>query len=125
VDDGNGTSTLPVKYQLPKVASAPAATERLPVAPRTTFTTAAERRIRQEAAAKAELDAAFGKPRAPARIYETKDIRVADTVRVIGRIDEYGRFKVTGTEWVRGVTVEAGAGGSIGKSQILESSVDT
>ena len=42
---------------------------------------------------------------------------MGDTVRVVGRIDEWQRRKASGqTEWVRQVIVEEGAGGSIGKS---------
>jgi hypothetical protein len=44
--------------------------------------------------------------------YRRNDIRVGDTLKVRGRIDEYRR----GGEWVRVVVVEPGSGGSVGTS---------
>jgi len=44
--------------------------------------------------------------------YVRNDVRVGDTLRVRGRIDEYRR----GGEWIRVVVVEPGSGGSVGMS---------
>jgi len=44
--------------------------------------------------------------------YMRNDIRVGDTLRVKGRIDEYRR----GGEWIRVVVVEPGSGGFVGMS---------
>lgn len=51
-------------------------------------------------------------------MYVSKDIRVGDTVRVVGRINEWPRQRQGGQkEWVREVVVDEGSGGSIGKSR--------
>jgi hypothetical protein len=51
----------------------------------------------------------------PTKTFVRKDVSVGDTVRVVGRLDEYARKKAGGeVEWVRGLYVEQGSGGSIG-----------
>lgn len=82
---------------------------------------AARARAALEAEAEAE-SAAAGKM--PSRRYYRKDIRVGDVVRVIGKVDEWARNKPTGKEWVRGITVEEGAGGVVGAYHCQISPVD-
>lgn len=43
-----------------------------------------------------------------------RDIRVGDTVRVVGKVDEFMRTNVEGKEWVRRLWVDESSGGSIG-----------
>lgn len=128
VDDGDGSCVMPVKYYLPRIGGGSQASRVAPtptpisVPPtqtpvtgsRKTFTTVAERRVKEEAAAQAVFEATQVK-RAPVKVFQSKDIRVGDVVRVIGKIDEWARVKKTGREWIRGVTVEEGAGGRIGE----------
>lgn len=51
-----------------------------------------------------------GKGKEKEKEYIRKDIRVGDTIRVRGRIDEYRR----GDGWCRVVVVEPGNGGVVG-----------
>ncbi|EIW70273.1 hypothetical protein TREMEDRAFT_62034 [Tremella mesenterica DSM 1558] len=51
--------------------------------------------------------------RPPVKMYEKKDIRVGDVVRVVGKVDEWQRRRNGAGEWVRQVVVEDGGGGSI------------
>jgi hypothetical protein len=53
--------------------------------------------------------------------YQRNDVRVGDTIRVKGRIEEYKRGN---GEWVRQVVVEPGSGGFIGMSYRLYGEVD-
>jgi len=55
------------------------------------------------------------KPLSNAKVYARKDVRVGDTIKVIGRVEEWMRKKAGGgLEWIRGVGVDEGQGGSIG-----------
>ncbi|OCF31473.1 hypothetical protein I316_06875 [Kwoniella heveanensis BCC8398] len=48
------------------------------------------------------------------KVFEYKDIRVGDTLRVVGKVDEWFRKKADGSgEWVRQVVVDENAGGSV------------
>ena len=73
-------------------------------------------RERKAAKRKALAETIPAGPRDPIKVYARKDVRVGDTVRVIGRVDEWMRRKTGGeAEWVRQVIVEEGAGGSVGR----------
>ena len=113
VDDGDGNAVLPVRYQLPRVVKPVSPKKPVKVWDRSTFVSAKDRKAELAAEADKEVDASFAK-RPPAQLYQTRDIRVGDIVRVVGKVDEYARRKPTGLEWVRGVTVEEGAGGRVG-----------
>jgi hypothetical protein len=54
------------------------------------------------------------------KVYERKDVRVGDTVRIIGKVDEWWRRKAGGGgEAVRQVVVDEGSGGSIGPFPVV------
>lgn len=109
VDDGDGSTVVAVRCFLPIIPPKPV--DKPPIRSSSTYMTKGER----EAAKKAEAEAGAAERELP-KVYERKDIQVGDVVRVIGRVDEYGRRKETHTEWVRGVTVQEGQGGSIRES---------
>ena len=111
MDDGDGLHVLPVTMRLPLItipSKAPNPTK-FDHGPPQHFVAARQREaLRRKAPAP---------PPPPLKVYERKDVRVGDTVRVIGRVDDWQRRKSTGAlEWIRQVIVEAGAGGSIGAS---------
>lgn len=73
-----------------------------------------QRKAAEQAAARDAEEARTAKFRPVG--YEHLDIRVGDTVRVVGRIEEWRRGKADGSgEWVRQVVVADGSGGSIGE----------
>lgn len=131
VDDGDGKHVLPITVRLPLVTITPSI---LPPAPTprqpqsqsqvgtqsqgTHFIPAKERKALRklavlESQAQAELKGkSKGKEKEREKGYRRNDIRVGDTLKVRGRIDEYRR----GGEWVRVVVVEPGSGGSVGES---------
>lgn len=138
VDDGDGKHVLPVTVRLPLVAISPSqgsiptsasASRQTQSQARTEtqtqgtqhFISAKERKAARKAAV---LEQAHAESQAQARVqakasskgkekeYVRDDVRVGDTVRIRGRIDEYRR----GVEWVRVVVVEVGSGGSVGMS---------
>lgn len=133
VDDGDGMHVLPITIKLSPVTvsqSTTAAASKAQTDPgpskRVTFPSKEERLARKTAKAVEELahKEARGEAGTTAKdglktktkTYARKDIRVGDTVRVIGRIDEYARKKASGElEWVRTLWVEEGSGGSIGE----------
>lgn len=81
----------------------------------THFISAKERKFARAAAAReAAEEAELARPRTRAKVFDRKDIRVGDTVRVIGKVEEYARQRDGALEWVRTVTVEEQSGGSIG-----------
>ncbi|WVR04919.1 hypothetical protein IAU60_001931 [Kwoniella sp. DSM 27419] len=98
LDDGDGVHVLPVTVRLSLCkVTLPAG-----IAPTSvdSFPTRAERaRRRQETRA--------SRPTLPTKGYERSDVRVGDTVRVVGRIDEWARKG----EWVRQLVVDGNAGG--------------
>lgn len=133
VDDGDGMHVLPITIKLSPVTvsqSTTAAASKAQTDPRPsrrdTFPSKEERLARKTAKAVEEVahKEARGEASTSAKdglgsktkTYVRKDIRVGDTVRVIGRIDEYARKKASGElEWVRTLWVEEGSGGSIGE----------
>jgi hypothetical protein len=135
VDDGDGKHVLPVTVRLPLVTITPSSpTPTLTPTPRQTlkqngsqnqgthFIPAKERKALRKLAAlesqaqshiQAELKGkSKGKEMEKGKEYRRNDIRVGDTLKVKGRIDEYRR----GGEWVRVVVVEPGSGGFVGMS---------
>lgn len=89
----------------------------------THFVSAKERKAARAAAARAAAEEAeIAKPRIPAKVYGRKDIRVGDTVRVVGKVEEYARQRDEALEWVRTVTVEEQSGGSIGEARPMQPS---
>lgn len=111
MDDGDGLHVLPVTVRLPlfTVPSKPTPNPTPGGKSSAHFLTARER--------KAERRKAPPPPPPLMKVYARDDVRVGDTIRVIGRVDEWQRRKVGGeVEWVRQVVVEEGAGGSIGTS---------
>jgi hypothetical protein len=140
VDDGDGNHVLPVTIRLPLVTINPLATPTPTPTPAsrlvqtqtqtqtktqtqsTHFIPAKERKaLRKIALLESQLQSQI-KEKEKEKVMKVKekeylrnDVRVGDTVRVKGRIDEYKR----GSGWVRVVVVEPGSGGSIGMSSIL------
>ena len=133
MDDGDGKHVLPITVRLPLVTITPSILPPTPT-PRqpqsqsqvgtqsqgTHFIPAKERKALRKLAvlesqaqsqAQAELKGK-SKGKETEKGYRRNDIRVGDTLKVRGRIDEYRR----GGEWVRVVVVEPGSGGSVGMS---------
>jgi len=111
VDDGDGLHVLPVNVRLPLV-TIPSKVVLPPTRETDVSSHFLSARERKAARRKAPVP-----PPPPVKAYARKDVRVGDTVRVIGRVDEWQRRKATGAmEWVRQVIVEEGAGGSISES---------
>ncbi|WWC69782.1 uncharacterized protein I206_103725 [Kwoniella pini CBS 10737] len=119
LDDGDGQYVLPTLLRLHPTTSSSNAhvfdpTLCKPAAQ--TFPSASERRLAKRKATEELL--AFERSQkmkwAPIRQYTRKDIRTGDTVRIVGKIDEWMRRKADGSsEWVRQVVVDENAGGSI------------
>jgi hypothetical protein len=130
VDDGDGKHVLPVTVRLPLVTIDPST---IPAARQTQtqshtqsqgthhFIPAKERKaLRKLAVLESQAQSLAqdkgkggkGKEKEKEKGYRRNDIRVGDTLRVRGRIDEYRR----GGEWVRVVIVEPGSGGFVGMS---------
>jgi len=138
VDDGDGKHVLPITVRLPLVNIAPpiptsvsqpstqtqlqSQSQRHSQTQSTHFVPAKERKAARKAAVlesqlQSQIQARSNeKEKMDGKVkekgYVRNDVRVGDTVRVKGRIDEYRR----GMEWVRVVVVELGNGGSIGMS---------
>ena len=137
VDDGDGVHILPVTIRLPlvnvNVNPAPTSTitqysaqsetqsrKETQTQGRTHFTSSKDRKALRKAAflesqlhPRAEPEAQK-KPlvvKKKEKEYARNDIRVGDTARVKGRIEEFRRGN---GEWVRQVVVEPGSGGCIG-----------
>jgi hypothetical protein len=142
VDDGDGKHVLPVTVRLPLVTITPST---LPPTPtprqtqtqsgtqreRTHFIPAKERKAlrklavlesqaqsRSQTQSQAQGKGGKEKEKEKEKGYRRNDVRVGDTLKVRGRIDEYRR----GGEWVRVVVVEPGSGGSVGMSFLAISS---
>nr|XP_031858589.1 uncharacterized protein CI109_005969 [Kwoniella shandongensis]KAA5525661.1 hypothetical protein CI109_005969 [Kwoniella shandongensis] len=119
LDDGDGEHVLLVLIRLSVVKTFKYSTSSKPLpvqVPSAAFVSAANRNASKRKAIE-ECDS-NGYPipikRAPIKVYDRKDVRVGDTVRIVGKIDEWQRRKASGeVEWVRQVVVEEGAGGSI------------
>jgi hypothetical protein len=139
VDDGDGKHVLPVTVRLPLVTITPSTLTPTPTpTPRQTlnqngsqnegthFIPAKERKALRklavlESQAQAQSQAELkgkSKGKDTEKGYRRNDIRVGDTLRIRGRIDEYRR----GGEWVRVVVVEPGSGGFVGTSFLASSS---
>ncbi|ORY23699.1 hypothetical protein BCR39DRAFT_345336 [Naematelia encephala] len=116
LDDGDGQAVLPITVRLSQAKSVMQSSSLSPTkAPTAThFSTAQERKKQRKAAAVAQSELKTAKTQALGKVYERKDVRVGDTVRVVGKVDEWMRRKAVGSgEWVRQVVVEEGTGGSI------------
>lgn len=117
MDDGDGQHVIPVIIHLPQKkvpvespAPSPTAADSL------VFKSAKERKA--ERSKTIHLPPALRKGVPPVKTYVRYDIRVGDTVRVVGRMDEWGRKRPNGDiDWVRNVVVEEGSGGKLCKSQ--------
>jgi len=135
VDDGDGKHVLPITVKLPLVtitaktlpsttvsrqAQSQSRTQTGTESQGTHFTSAKERKALRKLAVLefyAQSQAVLKgkskeKEKENVKGYVRNDIRVGDTLRVRGRIDEYRR----GGEWVRVVVVEPGSGGFVGMS---------
>jgi multidrug efflux pump subunit AcrB len=135
VDDGDGMHVLPITIKLSPVTAtqslkSTASNAHTDPGPskRDTFPSKEERLARKRAKAAEEIAREEARRegstmamardglRTKIKTYVRKDIRVGDTVRVVGRIDEYARKKASGElESVRTLWVEEGSGGSIGE----------
>lgn len=103
VDDHSGT-TLPIIVFLKCVEMNMPALQHSAI---TTFRTAQERRAQKP------------KPKAPpVKKYLVPDVQVGDTVRIVGRVDQWTRSKWSGPEVIRQVAVDlVSDGGSISESE--------
>lgn len=122
VDDGDGQRILPVTIKLSLAAHHPPPAR--PTVRQTSstahdsqaskcFVPAKDRKELRRIAMGQEAAQQKAKPLGPpAKVYVRNDVRVGDIVMVKGRIDEWRR----GSDWVRQVAVEPGAGGSISQS---------
>ena len=126
MDDGDGQHVIPVTVRLslrPANFSSHSPTIGLtgPTGPTdphgqahsisdtSTFTSARERRAQERARGRATLPT-----QTLPKMYQRKDIHVGDTVRVVGRVDEWARKRAGGElDWVRQLVVEEGSRGSI------------
>jgi hypothetical protein len=133
VDDGDGKHVLPVTVRLPLVSITPSTlpptstpnarqtqsetgtqnqgTHFIPAKERKALRKLAVLESQAQSQAQAELKRK-SKGKDTEKGYRRNDIRVGDTLKVRGRIDEYRR----GGEWVRVVVVEPGSGGFVGMS---------
>ncbi|WVQ70462.1 uncharacterized protein L199_008689 [Kwoniella botswanensis] len=120
LDDGDGQHVLPVLLRLSPIAHthnssssrSKSKTDKAVFA-RTTFATLSERESRAYAKRKA-YEENWSNTNGYPKIFQRKDIRVGDTVRIIGKVDEWMRKKSDGSgEWVRQVVVDENAGGFI------------
>ncbi|WVW83510.1 hypothetical protein I302_105531 [Kwoniella bestiolae CBS 10118] len=119
LDDGDGQHILPSLIRLSPIntSSTSTFTSKSSKPPSTSFATASERRLAKrkaieeaEEASRSNRSNFNGYPRA----FQRRDIRVGDTVRIIGKVDEWMRKKSDGSsEWVRQVVVDENAGGCI------------
>ncbi|WWD10525.1 hypothetical protein V865_008661 [Kwoniella europaea PYCC6329] len=120
LDDGDGQHVLPVLLRLASIththnssSSRSKSNTDKAVSARTSFVTRSERESRayaQRQAPEENWSNTNGYP----KIFQRKDIRVGDTVRIIGKVDEWMRKKSDGRgEWVRQVVVDENAGGFI------------
>ncbi|WOO83405.1 uncharacterized protein LOC62_05G006931 [Vanrija pseudolonga] len=113
LDDGDGAHVLQVVVRLAKVEPPPTtkvvAAVAVPVNPN--FLTAKERKAMRKAAAAAEAASlAAARSTAPGPTFHRPDVRVGDTLRVVGRVDEWARRRNGGEEWVRQVFVDEASG---------------
>lgn len=127
VDDGDGAHTLQVVVRLAKV-EAPPKTKAVAPAPEpvnTTFLTAKERKAMRKAALAAEAALAAAQTAAAMATFHRPDVRVGDTLRVVGRVDEWARRRHGREEWVRQVFVdEASGSGSLSEADGENRSAD-
>ena len=133
MDDGDGKHVLPITVRLPLVNMTPPPPTPTPRQTQiqtqdqsqgkaTHFIPAKERKAlrklafleSQSQAQSQDLSKGKGKGKETEKVkgYMRNDVRVGDTCKVRGRVDEYRR----GGEWVRVVVVELGSGGSVGMS---------
>ncbi|WWC85165.1 uncharacterized protein L201_000022 [Kwoniella dendrophila CBS 6074] len=117
IDDGDGQHVLPVLVRLQPTTSrnnVPIKKTSEKSSGNQTFAPASERRLAKRKATEEALEAERVAKWSKTKTFEKKDIKVGDTVRIIGKIDEWMRKKSDGsTEWVRQVVVDDNAGGSI------------
>ncbi|WRT66820.1 uncharacterized protein IL334_003783 [Kwoniella shivajii] len=116
LDDGDGIHVLPVLIRL-SLMKPPKSTSVKPsksLSVSTSFLTPGERREAKRKAAEESIESVRVSKWSDTKVYERKDVRVGDTVRVIGKVDEWIRRKSDGSsEWVRQVVVDENAGGSM------------
>ncbi|KAL1406119.1 hypothetical protein Q8F55_007802 [Vanrija albida] len=113
LDDGDGVHVLQVVVRLAKAeAKAPKAQVAPPVTnTNSTFLTAKDRKAMRKAAVAAAAAEAAARNTPAAPTSQRPDIRVGDTLRVVGRVDEWARRRGAGREeWVRQVFVDEASG---------------
>ena len=130
MDDGDGVHVLPVtvylsQHVLPVEPNPDTATRSGPSNHASSsstaqadarFASARDRKAQRKAAVEASMR---GRTKEQIKVYLSKDIRVGDTVRVVGRINEWPRQRHGGQkEWVREVVVDEGSGGSVGELRV-------
>lgn len=114
-DDGDGQHVLQVTVYLPLHTPAVPAVEGITSRAGETFFSAKERKEQRKIAA----EAASAK-KAEQKFYLRKDVIVGDTVRIVGRVNEFPRRRAGGVlEWFREIVVDEGSGGSLGESRSL------
>lgn len=102
VDDGDGENILPVIVRLAERPQPKSESSDPPVAKTNVFRTAAER--------SAMRSGETGLPKVISKLYARPDVCVGDTVRIIGRVDDWHRR----TETIRQLHVDEASGtGSI------------
>lgn len=105
MDEGNGVTVLEVVVRLAQIEIPRPKVKSKPVMRSSTFRSRMERRNDPSSST------GSGLPAADNQLYMRPDIRVGDTVRVVGRVDEWSRGK---KEWVRQLSVDMASGlGSI------------
>jgi hypothetical protein len=118
VDDGDGQHVLPITIRLPLIPSSSLTSKARadPLQNETTVSFSSSRTFRTSKERKLNpRSTTASTSNTNTKTYARKDIRVGDTVRVVGRIEEWARRKASGgLEWVRGVGADQGQGGSIG-----------
>jgi len=115
-DDGDGQHVLQVTVYLPLHVPAVPAVEGITSRAGETFLSAKERKEQRKIA----TEAASAK-KAEEKFYLRKDVVVGDTVRIVGRVNEFPRRRAGGVlEWFREVVVDEGSGGSLGESRSLK-----
>ena len=128
LDDGDGEHVLPVTIKLSLVTivqptrssaalTSPSKGDEASSSTKT-FVSAKERKAQRRQAALANAVSTAAK-RAPIKVFERKDVRVGDVVRIVGKVEEWQRRNSEGVQWVRQVVVTDAAGGSVGELSFL------
>ena len=121
LDDGDGEHVLPITIKLSLVTivqpTSPSKGDEASSITKT-FVSAKERKAQRRQAALANAVSTAAK-RAPIKVFERKDVRVGDVVRIVGKVEEWQRRNSEGVQWVRQVVVTDAAGGSVGELRFL------